>query len=362
MAELRILTAPEQVAEWFRRGILAGEWVEIMPGESVLSAELGLDAKIVGRALRQLEEEGLLENQGKRRRRRIVSSASVRLSRTGPLRIAMLGGAANHRRAYFLGDLPYLLSAAGHAVFFAKRSTVELGDHLGRIEGLVRDTEADAWIVLGGSSKLLGWFEQQPTPVISVWGRHHGMTMARVEPDRSVAYAGLANELIGLGHRKMVMMARHGRRMPTPGPNEQTFLDVLGQNGIQVSSYHLPDWVETGAGYQEALERLFKLTPPTAIIVDDVSLFTVTLQFLAGRGLKVPADVSLACTENEQSLGWCEPEVSHISWNRDEMINRVLKWAKRISMGKPDVGATSCKAWFVRGGTIGPVANSRRPT
>lgn len=202
---------------------------------------------------------------------------------------------------------------------------------------------------------MLEWFAEQSRPVFSVWGRHHGLKIASAEPGMSPAYAELTRELVSLGHRRVVLLARHGQRLPTPGVNEQAFLDQLANHRIPVSNYQLPDWEEMGDGYQEMLQHLFRLTPPTAIIVDDPALFAVTLQFLSLKGMSAPKDVSLVCTEYEKSLDWCRPAVSHIRWDREALIGRVLKWAKRINEGKRDVRAFSSDAGFVRGGTIGPV-------
>jgi DNA-binding LacI/PurR family transcriptional regulator len=353
MPILRILSAPEQVAEYLRGAILSGHFGESMPGESGLSSELGLDAKIIAKALKQLEEEGLLENQGARRRRRIVADGSGPGGRCGPLRVALLGGAQGHRRSHFLGDLPYQLSAAGHQAFYAKYSTAELGKNLKRLERMVGETQADAWVVFAGSRELLEWFAEQPKPVISVWGRHHGLPIASAEPERSQAYAEIARELVTLGHRNIVLLARHGLRLPTPGPNEQAFLDELAEQGIPVSSYHLPEWGETVEGFQAQLQRMFRLTPPTALVMDDTSLFTAALQFLSQRGLTVPGDVSLVCTEHDQSLEWCIPTVSHIRWDRRLLNRRILRWARRLGEGKRDLKAYSRPAEFVRGETIG---------
>ena len=181
------------------------------------------------------------------------------------------------------------------------------------------------------------------------------MPIASAEPERSQAYAEIARELVALGHRNIVLLARHGLRRPSPGPNEQAFLDELAEQGISVSDYHLPEWKETTEGFQAQLQRMFKLTPPTALVMDDTSLFTAALQFLSQVGLTVPGDVSLVCTEHDQSLEWCSPTVSHIRWDRRLLIRRVLRWARRLGEGKRDLKAYSCQAEFVRGETIGPM-------
>lgn len=77
-------------------------------------------------------------------------------------------------------------------------------------------------------------------------------------------------------------------------------------------------------------------------------------QFLAGRGLRVPGDVSLVCTDADPALVWCQPSVAHIRWDSRPVVRRVVRWAANISHGKQDRRQTLTKAEFVSGGTIGP--------
>jgi DNA-binding LacI/PurR family transcriptional regulator len=116
--------------------------------------------------------------------------------------------------------------------------------------------------------------------------------------------------------------------------------------------YNLPDWEETTAGFRECLEALFRVTPPTALIVDEAPWFVATLQFLARRGLRVPADVSLICTDDDVAFAYCDPPIACIQWDRRPLIRRVVSWASNVSRGKPDLRATSTPATFFPGGTI----------
>jgi DNA-binding LacI/PurR family transcriptional regulator len=88
--------------------------------------------------------------------------------------------------------------------------------------------------------------------------------------------------LIGLGHRRIVSLARPRRRLPAPGTCEQAFLDDLAAHGIFQSPYHLPDWQEPIDAFHGRLESLFQFTQPTAMIIEKaafyVAAFTVSRQ------------------------------------------------------------------------------------
>ena len=74
MIPLRVLSASEQVAEYLRQELLCGTWVDTMPGESHLVAQLGVGRDTVKMALKHLERDGLLVPQGVGRRRKIALS------------------------------------------------------------------------------------------------------------------------------------------------------------------------------------------------------------------------------------------------------------------------------------------------
>lgn len=150
-------------------------------------------------------------------------------------------------------------------------------------------------------------------------------------------------------------MTRGLRRLPQPGLPERAFLNELEQQGLPRGAYNLPNWKETPEGFHTRLDELFRITPPTALLLDESPLFAATQQFLAYRKLRVPQDVSLVCTDDSPDFGWCRPPVSHIRWDSRPLIRRIVKWAANISHGKEDLRQTDTPAQFVPGGTIGPV-------
>jgi DNA-binding GntR family transcriptional regulator len=72
MDPLTVLSAVEQVAGHLRSEVLRGGLSGTLPGVTPLAEELGVNRKTVAAALRMLEDEGLLVNQGRGRQRRIA--------------------------------------------------------------------------------------------------------------------------------------------------------------------------------------------------------------------------------------------------------------------------------------------------
>lgn len=322
-----------------------------MPGEDRLAAELGVSRKTAEAALRLLEHEGLLVGQGKRRRRRIVLPSGETVLR--PLRVALMDYDPLSVTEGYMIELHHLLGEAGHNVFFSEKSLMELRMDVRRIARMVHRTPADAWVVVAASREVLQWFIDQKIPTMAMFGRRRGLSIAGVGPDKPPTYVAAARALIALGHRRITMLMRW-QNTALPGSVERAFLDELAASGIPTSAYNLPEWEETPKGFHDCLEQLFRLTPPTALLIDEAPFFTAALQFCARQGIRVPKDVSLVCTDPDPGFVWCEPPITHIHWDSGPVVRRIVRWAANVSRGKRDLRQTFTKATFIPGGTIGP--------
>lgn len=356
MPLIRILSAVEQVAVYLKDELQRGKWSGHLPGIDRLAPELGVSRKTLEAALKQLESEGVLKKHGPRRRR------SIEVAGTPPpdsLRIGILLSEATDRQLDYVVDLQHELARIGHQVIQAPAAMSDCGMEVRRIARMVESQEADAWVVAGGTREVLLWFHERSLPVCALFGRRRGLPVAGVGPDKSPAYAQATRRLIQLGHRRIVLIARRMRRLPEPGTSERAFLDELAAHRIPRGAYHLPDWEESVDGFHAGLEALFRVTPPTALIVQEAALFAAAQQFLARRGLRVPEDVSLVCTDADPTFAWCKPTIAHIRWDSRPVVRRIVRWAANLSSGKPDVRQVLTPAEFVPGGTIGPAAGRR---
>lgn len=353
MPPLSRQSAAEQIAAHLRDELGRGRWSGTMPGQIRLADELGVARNTVEAALRQLEREGLLENQGPGRRRLIVIPPGGAPLRSMRVAILEYEGALDQQVGYMV-ELQHALVEAGHTSFFPAKSLIELGMDVQRVARLVKRTPADAWVVCAGSREVLAWFAAQATPSFALFGRRAGLPIAATGPGKPPAYAAATRQLIEFGHRRIALLCRRIRRLPEPGRSERAFLDALEAHGIPTGDFNLPHWEESKAGFQELLESLFRVTPPTALILDEAPLFTATHHFLAKRGIQVPQDVSLVCTDTDPTFAWCEPSIAHIHWDARPLVRRIVRWAANVSRGRRDVRQNFVPAEFIPGGTIGP--------
>ena len=352
MSALRILSISEQIAAHLRGEIARGRWSGMMPGRKELARQCEVGINSMEEALRELEREGVIASQGAGRMRRITGSARGIDKRR--LRIAVLAYERSGLSDPVFSEAVHVLREAGHDAFFTRSSLVDLGMNVSRVAGLVGKTEADAWIVCAAPRQVAEWFASLSKPSFSLFGRRRGVPIASVGPDKGPAIVAAARRLIDLGHKRIVMLCRQERRLPVPGTVERAFLAELAAHGITPGPYHLPDWEDGMKGFQTRLESLFRVSPPTALIVDELKMFVATQQFLALKELSVPGDVSLVSMESDPAFEWCRPTIACIHWDHLPVMRRVVGWTNNVARGKVDLRETHTLAEFIDGGTIGP--------
>ena len=349
---MSFLTITEQVSACIRQDLLNGRWVETLPGRDQLSRELEVNHKTVDAALVLLENEGVLINQGAGRKRRI------RMPDDGyqkpALRVAFLHDAPPDRTDQWVLAMQQRLLDLGHKPFSAKKSLTELRMDPSRIAGMIKRTSADAWLVTAGSREVLEWFAQQEMPSFSLFGNRIGVSIAGTGPDKSPPLAEATRHLIELGHSRISLICRRQIRLPYPARGVQAVLNELDAVGIDSGPFNLPDWMDSAEGFRNCLDSLFKITPPTALILDEPFLFHAGFHYLVRKGLRVPEDVSLICTDPDPTFAWCRPSVAHVNWDYNLVVRRFIRWVNSLASGKEDRRQTFTKAEYVRGETVGP--------
>ena len=348
-------TITEQVSTYLREELLRGRWSGEMPGQKQLAKLLGVSAQTVELALGLLEKDGILVGRGTGRRRKIVLPEGG--LEVPALRVAILCYEQSDQSQDYLTNCKNKLETAGHTVFYAPSHLTEIKMDVRRLARMVKKTEADAWVVLGGTREVLQWFMQQKTPAFADSGRRRRLKIAGIGPDHVPALTEATRRLIDLGHQRIVLLDSL-YKVSEPGTIGAAFLDALSAGGITTGVYNMPGWEGGLEGLYAYLDSSFQRTPPTAIIAGSGANYFATQSFLVNRGIRVPQDLSLICVDNDPYFSQCQPSVSHIRWSSQPIVNRIVSWVRNISEGKEDTRKTMIKAEFVEGGTIGPVGGN----
>ena len=348
MDSINVLSAAEQVAEHLRNELLRGALSGSMPGAHPLAEELGVNHKTVKVALQMLEKEGLLVGRGAGRRRKIVLPKN---HAPPALRVAVLFYEKGDEAHDLFIRFQNKLAAAGHTVVHAPKNLTALGGNTRRLARMIKDTEADAWVVIAGSKEEIQCFVHRQVPVLALFG-FQDPRIAGIVPNQVPSIVTATRRLIALGHQRIVILESTST-LSNPGPDDVAFLDELAAHGITAGDYNMPGWEGGYDGFYRCLESLFAHTPPTAIFFYSVAEYFATTQFLLNRGMRVPQDVSLICCNIAPYFNRYQPTISHVRWNDQLIVNRIARWAKNISQGKEDTRQTRIDAEFIEAGTVG---------
>lgn len=355
MPSVRRLSLAEQTAAHLRADLLGGRWGDRLPGVLRLAQESGVSRQTVRAALHQLEAEGLLAADGPGRGRRVAppsGSAAVRQLRIGLLLRDRLADEDPDQQTLIL-EILRAMEAQGHTGFIARKSLKELKDQLPRILRQMQETQADGWIVLSGGSELLRWCSTSPLPCLALGGACLGLPMASVGSLSLPTYLEAVRHLVGLGHRRIVLLTpRHWHR-----PVNQfvlQFQSELASHGIAPSDYNAPLWDESPQGLEVLLTEMFRMTPPTAFLLLKSKWSVGLFSFLARRGRRVPEDVSVISWSCDAQLAWHLPALSHFSTNQDLLVRRISRWVAALAKNRRDLESFSIPVTFVPGHTIAP--------
>lgn len=351
MPEFNILSPSEQVAAYLREELMRGHWTGNMPGGPALARELGIDGKTVWAALNLLEKQGLLIGQGPGKRRKIDLPENLN---PPALRVAILDYEPLVETQEWMRSMQNQLIEQGHSAVFAEKSMIELSFDVKRIARMVKLTPAEAWIICAAPRDVLQWFSDQKIPSFAMFGRRRGLPIAGVGPDHESASRTATKRLLELGHQRIVVLQRKNQRTAGPNAMARAIFDTMEASGLQTGRYNLPDWEDSAADFHRMLDALFRVTPPTALFVDEPFLFHACKEHLAQNGIIAPRDVSLICTDPDTTFMWCKPTVAHTRWDQRPVVRRILQWTNNIARGKDDHRQSLTKAEFVEGGTVGP--------
>ena len=353
------LSVIEQTANHLRQGICEIRWGGRFPGVPAISLECEVSANVARAAVRLLEAEGWLEPAGHGRRRRIASAKEGALT-ARVLRVGILlrepKPSLDPGFHQAILQIVHLLEESGHAVFFTPKTQTDLSHSLPRLKRMVADFPADAWIVVDGSSALLGWFVERKANILAIGGQIGTLPVSSVSPSLVTAGTSAMQRLVELGHRRIVLICSRNERAGAHLAQHtvQSLLAVLAACGVKISAYNLPEWDETPAGLQSLLRSLFRVTPPTALMIMRPTWATGALSFLSSRGLRVPQHVSVVGYGLEALNPWHVPELAHLRADDLPVVRRTVRWVRQVARGVFNPRTYEYPGTFVDGPSLGP--------
>jgi DNA-binding LacI/PurR family transcriptional regulator len=361
---LHKLSAAEQTASHLKDWLLSKNTSDQIPGVDRLSEQLGVSRDTVRKALLLLEKSGIIRNGGKGKPRVVVEESERGTENVGSaktLRVMILPDMnMEHFASYLIThalQLQRQLTDAGCQCQFADRTLADFDNQPQRIAKYVAANEADVWIVMAAPSDVLEWFQKQCFITIAWGGRHRHLDLPGSGTNLIPAIQEATRHLMSLGHRRIAYLAPPLLREPTISASGQAFLDELNRRGqVASQAYHVPTFSSDPQGIESALKEMFRVTPPTALIVGLHSYHLSVLGFLRQNNLRVPEDVSVIAGYMDAKLEWMLPRQAHFQLQMDKIVRRIVKWVEDILRGKRPEGCATYDASYIPAASVSSVS------
>lgn len=318
----------DTAAEVLRTGIASGRWNGFLPGIHQLRVETDFGRSTLEKALADLADEGVIAEAKHGQRRAILRmpavSASLAQRRLG-LMFPMPWHEADREDVEFVSSLRLALEREGGelAIHHFKRSpNVSFGDVLRCAESNL----PDAWAIYRGTRRLVEECMLTGSRTIAIGGPVKDLAVDIVAWDGDVLVTRALEMLLKAGHRRIVLPVIPSWRDGEHG-GVRAFQREMARAGILLQpSFHLPDVPEGNDAFPALLERLWRLTPPTAIIVQNAAQVVAAVCFASGRGLSVPEDLSIIALCSNPLLREMRPAITSLSMESSKLVPHVVKW------------------------------------
>ncbi|MBS4009774.1 MAG: LacI family DNA-binding transcriptional regulator [Roseovarius sp.] len=155
---------------------------------------------------------------------------------------------------------------------------------------------ADALLLIGHDRDpgIYAFLEQRGVPVLVSWAYDPTQARPSIGFDNRRAMAGLADEVLRLGHRHIGMISALAAGNDRARDRIAGVHDALRGHGLDPATLHLIETPYSIANGAEGMAQLMALpTPPTAVVCGNDVLAVGALQMARQLGLSVPQDVSI---------------------------------------------------------------------
>jgi LacI family transcriptional regulator len=181
---------------------------------------------------------------------------------------------------------------------------------------------ADALLLIGHDRDpgIYAFLEQRGVPVLVSWAFDPAQARASIGFDNRRAMAGLAQEVLQLGHRNIGMISAHAAGNDRARDRIAGVRDALRDCGLEPSALHLQETPYSIANGAEAMARLMALpTPPTVVICGNDVLAVGALQMARQLGLDVPRQVSITGFDDIELATVVDPALTTVHVPHREM-------------------------------------------
>ena len=228
----------------------------------------------------------------------------------------------------------------------------------------VRTHSFDGVVVAGcgANGDLINRLLDEGRAVVTMNREVPGSRAPSVMADYEAASRLAAEHLLALGHTRIAAIEGPAD-VPSGRAHHAGLTGALAAAGVGLD----PALVQRGSfdwffGRDAAEALLAMPDPPTALLVSNHEASFGVLPVLADRGLRVPADLSLICTEEEPFFTWWSPPLSTVDNRAADQARRAaeLLLGQLTGADVPGGQAEVLAPRLVQRGSTGPPPAGRR--
>jgi DNA-binding LacI/PurR family transcriptional regulator len=187
----------------------------------------------------------------------------------------------------------------------------------------------DAIVLLGDVSdqpRLARDLSDSHVPVVALWQGATDYGLRSVNVDNAAGIRAAVGHLVELGHRRIALV--QGRPLGDIQERSLTFVDVVGQLGLELPSSYVQQGPNSPMTGDAALRTLMALpVPPTAIVAATDILALGILHGAYELGVRVPADLSVVGFDDIPIAAHFVPALTTLRMPVAEMIAAAVTMA-----------------------------------
>jgi DNA-binding LacI/PurR family transcriptional regulator len=353
-----------QTVAFLKAQTAADRWGEWLPPERALCEQLQVSRSTLRRAIAQLRREGLISAEHGSGNRVVGATQPRRGRRLRSHDVALLAPEPLERlrptQALWIDELRAMLAERGCRLHVFHGQQYFRAQPRAALEKLVRQHPHGCWILTLASAASQQWFAQHGPPCIVAGSCHAGIDLAFRDLDHRAMCRHAAGVLLGLGHRKLVLIAQQTPRLAGDIESAEGFLEGVRQSRHANATAAICHPDGTPAGIAQLLARLMRQTPaPTALLVANAFQCLAVVSGLTALSRRVPADVSIISRDDDAFLSFLMPEPArYVASPRAfarSLLHPVLELLENSAVTRRGV---RLMPRFVRGASLAPAVEA----